>query len=323
MDNAELSVMRAKVRNHVIPTDRDDLVRSHIREMLENVEDIRNGGGSRKRSLFVMGNSGCGKSFALRNLLGEFDTLQKSQDEFGRSQTPLVSIEAPNPCGMVELCNAVLSELGLPESYSMRPPFATALLKRVLSEHGVIFLHIDEAQHLLRHPTAREAKRIAEQLKSLVQTKDWPLHTIYSGVPELSKLLEAYDRQVNNRSYIRRMSPLIIPVELGLVREILDKVSIELCDLRLHNEIVSEDFLGRICHASAREFGTIIETVQEASFMAVKNSHPVLEVRHFARYFERHTGCLENDNVFTTKDWMTVDLTKLLSDMTIQGGSRR
>lgn len=315
MNEEELSQFRARVRSHAIANDRDAPLRSQVQEMIDNVRDIRNGGGSRKRSLFVIGESGSGKSFSLQQLFATLPEFQPYNDEHARRIRPAISVEAPRPCGIVDLCNAVLEELKLPQNHNMKPAFARELLSTILREHGVVYLHVDEAQHLLRHPTERAIRTMQDQLKVLVQTREWPLHVIFSGVDDLDLLLGTDDYQLGNRSHVRRFGELTWPGDRAVLEHIVSEIACEQCGLKLSEEMVKDDIYGRIWVAGLKAFGTSIETVQEASFMAVKNDHAVLTSAHFARYYERHYACLPADNVFTATPYADIDPRKARADI--------
>ena len=314
MNDDEMSKFRARVRNHVIPRPSDRALASQIREVIDNVSDMQNGGGSRKRSLFLMGNSGSGKTFSLERLFEQTPEFQPYKNEYNQTMRPLLSVDAIEG-GMVSLCNRILKELGMPENYGMKSDFAMSLITTILPAHGVIYLHIDEAQDLNRHKTPYAIRQMQEQLKSLLQMKKWPLHIIFSGVDSLSSLLSTTDDQLSNRAHVRRFGSLVLPGDSIIVQSILQTIAGDLCNLELHGDIRTEEFLERICHASSAAFGTTIETVQGACFLAVKNEHATLQGKHFAEYYRRHKGCLPEDNVFTEKNWSQISARNALADI--------
>jgi hypothetical protein len=315
MTEDELSTFRARVRSVPIPNNREKLLERQLKMLVDNVRDIRNGGGSRMRSLFVMGKSSSGKSFALQKLFAQIPEMQSSVNEYGQKIRPLLSIETEEG-GIPALCNRICRALGLPEKENMKPDFAWSLIKTMLRENGVIYLHIDEAQDLLKHKTPYALSQMQVKLKSLVQTSEWPLHAIFSGVDELALLLDTTDDQLGNRAYKRRFDDLVLPSDLPVIKSILKNVAEESCKLQLTKGLLTDDFLGRLWVAGNRgAFGKIIETVQEACFLAVKNEHGTLEVRHFEFEYERHTGCLPEDNVFTARKWSDIVPQRALADL--------
>jgi hypothetical protein len=316
MTDDELSNFRATVRGIPVENDREKLLEAQLKKLVENVADIRNGRGSRKRSLFVIGKSSSGKSFALEKLFSQIPEMQPYINQHGQNVRPLLSIEAEEG-GIPQLCNRVCRALGLPEQEKMTPDFAWTLIKTMLREHGVIYLHIDEAQDLLKHKTAYALSQMQVKLKSLIQTSEWPLHAIFSGVDELALLLATVDDQLGNRAYKRRFDDLVLPDDLPIIKSILKSVTEDSCKLKLAKKLLTDDFLSRLWVAGNRgAFGKIIETVQEACFLAVKNEHAELQVDHFEYEYERHTGCLDKDNVFTAPKWSDIVPQRALSDLT-------
>lgn len=313
--NDDLSVLRARVRSQIIPNDRDKALESQVRDLIDNVADFRNGGGSRKRALFVIGESGSGKTFSLRTIFAKLPEFAPWQDAHGRWSYPLISVDAPRPCGMVDLCNEVLKKLSLPQNHGMKPAFARELLRSILREHGTVFLHIDEAQHMLRHPTAHAVRVMQDQLKILPQTPDWPLHMILSGVHDLDRLLQTEDFQLGNRSDICRFGKLTWPDDTKVLEMILTDIACNQCGLDLDAKMLADNIHGRIWTASLKEFGTSIETVQSAAFLALKNGHTVLQSAHFERNYARHYACLPDDNVFRSDDWINIDPRKARADI--------
>jgi len=315
MTDEELSNFRAMVRGMPVENDREKLLEAQLQKLVENVADIRNGRGSRKRSLFVIGKSSSGKSFALEKLFSQIPEMQPFVNEHGQLVRPLLSIEAEEG-GIPQLCNRVCRALGLPERDKMTPDFAWTLIKAMLREHGVIYLHIDEAQDLLKHKTTYALSQMQVKLKSLIQTSEWPLHAIFSGVDELALLLATVDDQLGNRAYKRRFDDLVLPDDLPVIKSILETVAVENCKLKLDRKLLTDEFLGRLWVAGNRgAFGKIIETVQEACFLAVKNEHAKLEIDHFEYEYERHSGCLEKDNVFTAPKWSDIVPQRALADL--------
>jgi len=315
MTEDELSKLRVFVRSRSIDNDREELLKGQLTKLVENVRDIRNGGGSRMRSLFVMGKSGSGKTFALQKLFAEIPEMQPYLNEHGESVRPLLSVETEEG-GVVTLCNRISRALGLPENENMKPDFAWSLIKTMLRENGVIYLHIDEAQDLLKHKTAYALSQMQVKLKSLIQTSEWPLHAIFSGVDELALLLATMDDQLGNRAYKRRFDDLVFPGDLPVIESVLNKVAVESCGLKLDKKLLKDDFLGRLWVAGNRgAFGKIIETVQEASFLAVKNENDTLKIDHFEFEYERHSGCLPDDNVFNAPKWSDIVPQRALADL--------
>jgi hypothetical protein len=169
-------------------------------------------------------------------------------------------------------------------------------------------------QHVMRHNTAAAIRHVQDTLKSLIQITDWPLHTIYSGVPELAELLKG-DPQLANRSRVLRYDPLSCPADAHWIASVLQKVAIEECGLILSADLLEADFIEKLCRAGNGAFGSMITMVQEACFRAVERGQRTVSSKEFARNYERDTGCMPRDNIFTAARWRDLVPGHALADL--------
>lgn len=305
--------VRADAKRNYIDHARDARLAATLRDMVENVEACRDGVGSARRALFLIGASRSGKSWALKHHFGLVPEFQPYQNEYGETVKPLLSIEAPKPCTSKDFARAILDALGVPHKSRMTEGELYATVKTQLREREIVFLHVDEAQHLLHHTRKDLIHDVQDRLKSLMQIEDWPLHTIYSGVPELANLLKG-DPQLANRSLVIRFIPLALPQDKPVLERVLNEIT-QKCGLELAPELHADDFLGRLCHASDGSYGKIIETVQAASLLVVKKGTGQLDRRAFAHVYQSHSGCLPSDNVFSAPRWSEIDPANALADL--------
>lgn len=213
---------------------------------------------------------------------------------------------------------AILDAIGVPSKAKMTEGQLFATVKAQLRERGIIYLHVDEAQHLLRHSRSRAILDVQDRLKSLMQIEDWPLHTIYSGMPELAELLTG-DRQLANRSMVMRFIPLSLPGDKASIAQVLADIVEDKCGLHLTDELRTDDFLGRLCTANSGCYGKIIEAVQAACFLVMHKGKGTVDRRAFAHNYQRDTGCLPSDNVFTAARWSEIDPGNALADLATAG----
>lgn len=309
-----VKALRAGYLHHA----RDKRLASMLRELVDNVEACREGLGSRRRALFLVGASGSGKSYALRHHFGLIPELQPWTNKYGETVRPLLSIEAPKPCTAKDFAIAILQAIGVPSSNKMTEGQLFATVKAQLRERGIVFLHVDEAQHLLRHASSRAVADVQDRLKSLMQIDDWPLHTIYSGVPQLAELLEG-DPQLVNRSMVMRFIPLSMPSDRSIVMEVLTDIVVGRCGLKMSEGIQADDFLGRLCAAGGGCYGRIIEAVQAACSLVMQKEKDTVDVRAFAHGYQTNTGCLPGDNIFTAARWSEIDPANALTDLVHSG----
>ena len=220
------AALKASVRATYFTTGRDGKLASYLREMAVNVTDWEQGAGSKRRALFVLGDSGSGKTRSLQHHFATMPEFRPYRNEHGETVSPVLSIDAPQPCNTKALAITILTAMGLPTHERMTEHALFAVLKAQLRERGVKYLHIDEMQHVMRHNTPKAIRNVQDTLKSLIQIADWPLHTIYSGVPELAELLKG-DLQLANRSRVLRYDPLSCPADTGWIVSFLHKVATE------------------------------------------------------------------------------------------------
>ncbi|MUZ76203.1 AAA family ATPase [Agrobacterium vitis] len=285
-----------------------------LRELVTNVEACRLGGGSRRRALFLIGASGSGKSFALRHHFSLIPDFQIRQNEYGEAVRSLLSIEAPKPCTTKDFAVAILDAIGVPSKSKMTEGQLFATVKAQLRERGILYLHVDEAQHLQRHSSAQAILDVQDRLKSLMQIEDWPLHTIYSGTPQLADLLTG-DQQLANRAMVMRFIPLSLPSDKDIVESVLKDIIEDKCGLTLPDDLRSEDFLGRLCFANSGCFGKIIEAVQAVCFLVMSKGKGTVDRRAFAHIYQRDTGCLPADNIYTAARWSEINPDNALADL--------
>lgn len=314
IETAEFAAIKARTRAEYLTTGRDGKLASYLREMTVNVEDCELGAGSKRRALFVIGESGSGKTRSLQHHFATMPEFRPYRNEHGETVSPVLSIDAPRPCNTKALAITILTAMGLPTRERMTEHALFTVLKTQLRERGVKYLHVDEMQHVMRHNTATAIRQVQDTLKSLVQIGDWPLHTIYSGVSELAELLKG-DPQLANRSRVLRYDALSCPADAKWIESILRKVATEGCGLTLSAELLEGDFSEKLCSAGNGAFGSIIAMVQEACFRALERGRKSVTIKEFARNYERDTGCTPRDNIFSAARWRDLVPAHALADL--------
>jgi type II secretory pathway predicted ATPase ExeA len=305
---------KVEVYSSYIEHARDIRLGTMLRDLVDSVEVCRRGAVSRRRALFLIGASGSGKSFALRHHFGRIAEFQPRVNEYGETVRTVLSIEAPKPCTTKDFAVAILDAIGVPSKAKMTEGQLFTTVKTQLRERGIVYLHVDEAQHLLRHSSNRAILDVQDRLKSLMQIEDWPLHTIYSGTPELADLLTG-DQQLANRAMVMRFIPLSLPGDKASVEQVLANIVEGKCGLNLPEELRTDDFLGRLCFANSGCYGKIIEAVQAACFLVMHKGKGTVDRRAFVYNYQRDSGCLPSDNIFTAARWSEIDPGNALADL--------
>ncbi len=222
-----------------------------------NAEDCQYGAGSRRRSLFVIGGSGTGKTTALKHHFAMRDEFQPAREQVWRIAMSAPDDEASEDCSTKQLARDMLTAMNLPSAKANEAELFR-LLKSQLKERGIRFLHIDEMQHVIRYNTQRAIQGLQDTLKSLCDNDDWPLHAIYSGVDSLSTFLTG-DQQLANRSRVIRFKELSFPGDRKLIERFVKEIAVDACGLTLQAGLLEDEFLEKLCRASGGGVGTMIE----------------------------------------------------------------
>jgi Bacterial TniB protein len=174
------------------------------------------------------------------------------------------------------------------------------LVRSRLSIRRVLFLHLDEAQDLLRHQSAKELESVVRTLKVAL---------ILSGMPELKDLLN-HDPQL-----ARRFFPVEFPRlhRSGDIDRVIGMVKFyaEKADLGSLN-VNTKDFAARLIHAADCEFGLSIELVIAAIEEALLADSASLSNMHFAEAFKIRSGCIAGLNPFLADSFERIDARALL-----------
>lgn len=312
-----------KLRSHYIGSKRFDRLGEHIDGLIKNAEACSSGLGSMHRALFVIGESGTGKTRALKEQFKSKPAFQPYENEFGEQVSPLLSLEAPSPCNTKFLAMAILHEMEIPVKSRATELELYNLLKRQFKERGVLYLHIDEMQHALQAETASNIQKLQNVLKSLTQIPGWPLHMIFSGVPTLALFLEG-DRQLAKRSKVQRFDLLDIgsPQQVAFVRQTVLEIVCTQGEFKADFD-KDETFYRRLIVAASGSFGTLIHTVLEVCSTAMFNEADAISVTNFAHAYHANTACLELDNVFTARNWERLIPANAITDLGEVAARRR
>ena len=223
----------------------------------------------------------------------------------------MICFLVPAPATRKSVGYGCLTSLGYPLNRGRTGAVIWSNVQTLLSERKVLFLHLDEVQHLYNEKANRESQAVVNTLKSLMQRPDWPTGLILSGTRELQSLVHM-DPQLS-----RRLTPVEFPSidATTHAKEIKGIVShyADIAELQVHSgELNSSDFARRLIHAAARELGLVIELIVAAIEDALKRAATVLDKEAFARAFARRSGCSHLGNPIVADDWRGIDARKLL-----------
>jgi len=269
--------------------------------------EIANGFRAEGRGIAVVGAAGSGKSIAVKRLF-EKNSSAKMMEE-GCLEADVVSLDVPSPATLKEVGITLLKALG----YDLKTDRSAGIIWGLVSEHlalrKILFLHLDEAQHLSSAKSELARQSVINTLKSVMQKRGWPVGIILSGTPEVSEILN-FDPQLSRRFYPIEFRPLHYSSDREIVQDLLVSY-VRKASLSLSKETLTEDFGQRLSHSGANELGLIIQLVTEAIETASEEDSSVLEHRHFSAAFRLKAGCMDGLNPFIADDYLTIDSRRL------------
>ncbi|NKL25505.1 AAA family ATPase [Rhizobium leguminosarum bv. viciae] len=328
----QMQVKRLGQQNYeYVRSSRDKLLTKITDRLCNNAASALFGGSEKRRAVFVVGESDSGKTRALQELVAGREEFKPRRTSAGWAKT-FVHWDAPKPLTMKGFALKGLAACGYAVEenarYTERELFE--LLKEQIREKRIIFMWIDEMQHVLNAKTEAEIQNVSDIIKSLLQIPGWPLHMILSGVPTLANFLapEDGDRQLRNRSYLvhlGKMKASNSDMMLKLQNRIMKKAGVQM------GETDTPSFMERLTYASFGAFGTMVKRMQAAASEALfeaeiamggANSRDVtapvvVGLNHYAGVYELETGSTKAQNIFLAgeTEWKNISPLAAIDDI--------
>ena len=297
--------LMAEVNSRYFATARDTELEREVQTLVEGAAVTANGFETERRALFVIGETGAGKTRAV-------DRVIDAMEEFRPVETPttvtcpIVRIVAPKPCTLKMLGAEILRGLGYPLIRDIREGVLWGMVRHQLKERRVRFIQIDEGQHMLNWRNEAEMEKLSDTLKNVMQQRDWPVRLIVGGLPELADFLQR-DGQLRRRSHVVHLKNLKFPRDAKLLGWLAATIVRDHAGMEFGFE-VSDEFLARLCRASWNQFGIVTQIVRGAVEQALLEDRPQTEVtaRHFARSYAAFSGCQPSENIMTAANWTEI-----------------
>lgn len=297
----------ADLRARFILHERFEPLQARFRMLLEKrLADIDAGRSVDAHGIALSGASGTGKSCAMVQLIA------RARVELERSsytEATIISLRVPSPATLKFLGQMILRALGYNLSAERQAWYIWDLARYQLRQRRVLFLHLDEAQDLSSRGTTSELNAVASMLKTLMIDPDWPVGILLSGTEELERILN-HDPQLARRMdavHFAPLSPLIhAPDVIGLIGEYAIRA-----DLTAAPDSQTIASAERLIHASAFQFGLVIEIIIAAIEVALLEQAQVLQARHFALAYEQRSSCSDAFNPFIVTDYRRIDARKV------------
>jgi hypothetical protein len=320
----QMQIKRLGEQNYeYVRSSRDKLLSKVTDKLCNNAASALFGGAEKRRAVFVVGESDSGKTRALRELVASREEFKPRRTSAGWAKT-FVHWEPGKPLTMKGFATKGLAACGYPlepnARYTEQELFD--LLKTQIREKRIIFMWIDEMQHVFNSKTNAEVQNVSDIVKSLLQIPGWPLHIILSGVPTLANFLapEDGDRQLRNRSYLVHLSKMTASnseMMLNLQEHIMKKAGVQM------SETNTPAFMERLTYASFGAFGTMVKRMQAAASEALfeaemarfgttdnadEASPTMVGLKHYATVYELETGSTKVQNIFLAggNEWSSI-----------------
>lgn len=254
---------------------------------------------SEGRAIAVIGESGSGKTTAVRRMLEHIGPLDVAPSEYR-----WISIRVPTPATQKDLARAILHALAFPLARDTTASRMWEMVAFHLHLRKTWLIHLDEGQELGGRGSDNEKAAVINALKSLMQIADWPINLIISGTPELHELL-TQDPQLSRRFYVVRFLP---QTELDSRRNVAGLVGsyAKQAALPLAADLRDVEFIPRLIHAGREQFGIIVELIIGAITRTLAENQAALNAASFATHYAQRTGETPARNPFLAPDFRSI-----------------
>lgn len=304
--NDEIRKAIQNLRSVYVPTPAYRTLEMHFRALLEQRRaDVADGMINNARGIVLVGQSGSGKTTAIRELIRMNRTLLKADPT--EDICEFIGLQVPSPATMKFVGAATLRALGYPYSGDKQGPVIWDQVKVQLKLRQTCFLHLDEAQDLARYQTDKERQSVVNTLKSVMENSYWPTGLILSGMPDLKKIVNQ-DPQLARRLYPVEIGRLHAIRDVAPVLDIVQKYAAR-AKIETQESVRNENFAQRLMHAADYEFGLMAEfTVQALSKALITEGMEVeLRLQHFADVFFDRSSSIDALNPFLAEDFARID----------------
>jgi hypothetical protein len=204
----------------------------------------------------------------------------------------------------------MLEALGYPLRRDRSAHIIWQLVKAQFAQRQVLFLHLDEAQDFSGHNNRNDQHAVISTLKSLMQSPQWPVGLLLSGMPELLDLVNT-DPQLARRLKPVEHRPLTTSVDGGMIVAAIRQYAAA-AQVEVDSALCKPRFVRRLVHAADQCFGILAEMICEAIGVVLIAGETVLSVASFAACFARRSGCPDGLNPFIAEDFLAIDVRRLL-----------
>jgi hypothetical protein len=312
-EEREVESKKEEIKSRYVETDRDDKFGKMVKRLINNASKRRNAGlphaANNRRdgmAVLVTGLSGAGKTSTLYNAFIDNPAFPN----FGSATEwcPLIFVGAPAPCTLLQLAMRILVQLGYDSPRELRENGAWLRVRTQMREQKILFLAIDDFQHVLHQPNEFEIQKVRDTLKDLMTLPGWPVQIILAGMPDLIPFAKR-DPQLRRRIKFMKLEPVSPRIDFELLEGVINNYAAK-AGLTL-GIAMEEALVGRICHAGLYQMGITIEILTDAIEVALDRGSTSLEMTDFIEAYAARTLQANDQNPFFTHAWDTVDVTLL------------
>ncbi|MGG6893755.1 ATP-binding protein [Rhizobium sp. BR 315] len=324
LDPRELEIIdRVEAMNSkYIAFGRDENLASELRILIASLAARRSVHADKRRILTLVGQSGAGKSFALKRHLSRLKQLAPYADEDNVRIDPILCFDSPSPCLQKSIAQQGLTEMGLSSRPSDNDSEVWDDFRKALRQFKIQLLVVDEAQDAIETANRLQEERVADALKKVTQMADWPVRLILCGTREIGDFVQVHDELRNRNRFVffDRVNP---EVDFELLIDVVRMIIEVHASLIAHPDLLTGDFVGRLAHAYTYDLGTIIKEIRAAVELALYADRDQVILEDFITGFRSANANVRN--VFTTEYYHDIDVRedKGPGDLKSKRGTRR
>lgn len=307
MSRQEVSHIVADLENRLITHDSYLELKDQIDDILyRRKAHIAAGRVTAQRGIVVVGNAGAGKSFGIEQLL-----LKHPQLAYGKPSNQALTVRLASEATIKGVGLDTLDTYGYESKGSRTGHSIWRQVMRQAYSHNTLFLHFDEAQHILRGKSKSEFDQVMLVWKSCLEYAEWPVSLILSGTCELLELINR-DDQLSRRFDAVHFAPMTYASHGHEVAAMLGAY-IDAARMSRGQTLDNSTFIRRLLHAARYEFGSQIGLIIAAIEVALRSGDQALEQDHFAGAYRKQKSCVDALNPFIVENFRSIKSGHLLS----------
>ena len=257
-----------------------DLKNNIARMFSQHLGDLRQGISFESQCLIVTGEPGSGKTKEVNHQIAQFNDEGILLPDGKPARIVSCLLDAKG--GWKDLGSTTLRSLDYPIENLARHTQASITAKIVdhAKRSGVVGIHFDEAQHILRSKNATNRHVILDAFKTLMKSRDWPLMLILTGIPELLGYIQE-EPQLHRLATHQNFPDIVVPGDLKVINDIVQSAAMQ-SGLGVSDDIMTRDLCTRLATSGAFRWGLVIGLVIGACEAARARQALHLERNDFA-----------------------------------------